>query len=211
MMQCNNVPADEQDPLQSLFVGDDDVDFGDITKDVDEFMTDAFATTASVVTDVEPSLSGRPPNILYLSCDPDNLSPYQVAVRRNIEVFEALEVDVGSGAQGRNRPVVLGQMGIRCRLCSHLPLKERARGSMYYPSKLLGVYQAAQNLANTHLCESCPRVPSELRSELCRLRDQKSAAGGGKVHWANGMEALGVYEDENGLRYGHNPGCCPGT
>jgi hypothetical protein len=203
--------ADEQDdhpPSQSIYVGDDE----DLTVDWEDVMTDdAFAvntvtagTAGSVVT-VDPSLSGRPPNILYLSCDPDNLSPYQVAVRRNIEIFEAHEIDVESGAQGRNRPVVLGQVGIRCRFCAHVPPKERRRGAMYYPSKLLGVYQAAQNLATTHLCESCTRVPSELRAELCRLRDQKSSAGG-KVHWAKTIEALSVHEDEHGLRYGLFPG-----
>lgn len=208
----DTVPAgDELDPFQPLFVGDDECEvFGELTKDVDEFITDAFATASitggSVVT-VEPSLSGRPPNMLYLSCDPDNLSPYHVAVRKNIELYEALEIDVGSGAQGRNRPVVLGQIGIRCRFCSHVPPKERARGAAYYPSKLLGVYQAALNLAKTHLCESCPLVPSELRAELCRLRDQKtSAAMGGKVHWAKTTEVLSVHEDENGLRYGHFTG-----
>jgi hypothetical protein len=214
-----SIPADddgdgdgEQETSQkSLFVVDDEVtvDWEDV------MMTDAVAVavfggaaatqaSASVVT-VEPSLSGRPPNILYLSCDPDNLNPYQVVVRRNIEIFEAQEIDVESGAQGRNRPVVLGQVGIRCRFCSHVPPKERTRGAMYYPSKLLGVYQAAQNLATTHLCESCTHVPSELRAELCRLRDQKSSAGG-KVHWAKTMEALSVHEDEHGLRYGHFSG-----
>jgi hypothetical protein len=218
------LPADEQgqeqDPFsQSISMGenddddDDNEDAGELTVDWEDVMTDAFATGGSVVT-VEPSLSGRPPNSLYLSCDPDHLSPYQVAVRRSIEIFEAQEIDVESGAQGRNRPVVLGQLGIRCRFCSQVPPKERTRGAMYYPSKLLGVYQAGQNLATTHLCETCTRVPSEFRAELCRLRDQKTGSTGGKggkVHWAKTMEALSVHEDEHGLRYGHFSGIyCPG-
>jgi hypothetical protein len=209
--------GNQSNVLTMVFVGENDHDDvfvveNELTVDWEDVMTDEFAATAggeSVVT-VEPSLSGRPPNMLYLSCDPDNLSRYQVAVRRNIEIFEAQEIDVESGAQGRNRPVVLGQVGIRCRFCAHVPPKERTRGAMYYPSKLLGVYQAAQNLATTHLCESCTRVPSELRAELCLLRDQKSSPGGkvlgGKVHWAKTMEALSVHEDEYGLRYGYFSG-----
>jgi hypothetical protein len=219
---------DEQDvPSQSQFRmvvddGQDDDDFDDagvdamLTVDWEDIVTDADAdvfsvtgtdreapeTAGSVVT-VEPSLTGRPPNGLYLSCDPDHLSPYQVAVRRHIEAFEAHDIDVDSGAQGRNRPVVLGQLGIRCRWCAHVAPKERTRGAVYYPSKLLGVYQAAQNLAKNHLCESCTNVPANLRTELCLLRDKKSSVSGGKGHWAKALEALSVHEDEHGLRYGH--------
>ena len=32
-----------------------------------------------------------------------------------MELFEAQEIDVEAGAQGRNRGIVLGQVGIRCR------------------------------------------------------------------------------------------------
>jgi hypothetical protein len=146
-------------------------------------------------------ISGRPPILLYISCDDDSLSAYQCLVRKHIELFEAGVDDVESNAQGRNRPIVLGQVGIRCRHCTMLPPRIRYRGAMYYPAKLLGIYQAAQNLAMAHLGEHCQNVPEDVRASLIKLREHKSSAGGGKHYWANGVRALGVFEDRDGLRF----------
>ena len=146
-------------------------------------------------------LTGRSPIPLYISCDDDSLSEYQCLVRKQIELFEATEEDVESNAQGRNRPIVLGQVGIRCRHCTTLPPKQRSRGAIYYPSKLPGIYQAAQNLAVAHLGEHCQHVPDDLRATLSQLRERKSAAGCGKRYWANGVSVLGVFEDRDGLRF----------
>ena len=145
--------------------------------------------------------TGRPPVVLYISCDDDSLSQYQCLVRKQIELFAAGREDVESNAQGRNRPIVMGQVGIRCRHCTMLPPKHRARGAIYYPAKLYGIYQAAQNMAAAHLGEHCQHVPAPLRDDLTRHRDRKSSAGGGKKYWAEGVRVLGVYEDEDGLRF----------
>lgn len=56
-------------------------------------------------------------------------------------------------------------------------------------------------MASGHLCEHCQHVPDKLRRELIKLRDRKSAAGGGKKYWADGVRVLGVYEDKDGLRF----------
>jgi hypothetical protein len=149
----------------------------------------------------DPDMTGRPPTVIYMSCDDDSLSEYQCLVRKQIELFEARREDVDSNAQGRNRPIVMGQVGIRCRHCTMLPPKHRARGAIYYPAKLYGLYQAAQNMASSHLCEHCQHVPPDIRKELLKLRDRKSSAGGGKKYWADGVRILGVFEDEDGLRY----------
>jgi hypothetical protein len=147
------------------------------------------------------AVTGRPPIPLYLTCDDDSLSEYQCLVRRHIELFEAAVEDVESNAQGRNRPIVLGQVGIRCRHCIMLPPRHRSRGAIYYPAKLQGIYQAAQNLAVAHLGEHCQNVPDDVRSNLATLRERKSSAGGGKRYWADGVRVLGVYEDRDGLRF----------
>jgi hypothetical protein len=155
----------------------------------------------SMQVPLDPNMTGRSPTIIYMSCDDDSLSEYQCLVRKQIELFEARREDVDSNAQGRNRPIVMGQVGIRCRHCTMLPPKHRARGAIYYPAKLYGLYQAAQNMASSHLCEHCQHVPPEARAELLKLRDRKSSAGGGKKYWADGVRILGVFEDEDGLRY----------
>ena len=155
----------------------------------------------STVQPAEPGISGRSPIQLYITCDDDSLSKYQCLVRKHIELFEAGIEDVESNAQGRNRPIVLGQVGIRCRHCTMLPPRHRSRGAIYYPAKLQGIYQAAQNIAISHLGEICPHVPDNVRATLGILRERKSSAGGGRRYWANGVRVLGVFEDRDGLRF----------
>jgi hypothetical protein len=168
--------------------------------DVSDVST-AATDVPSLPSGINPALTGRPALSLYLTCDDDTFSQYQVVIRKCIELFEAHEADVHSNAQGRNRPVVLGQVGIRCRFCAAVPPKERCKGAMYYPSRLVGLYQAAQNLANSHLVGMCPFVPADIRDQLVSLKDKKSAAGGGKTEWADRAHNVGVFEDDHGLRF----------
>lgn len=78
----------------------------------------------------------RPPTVIAMPCDAQNLSPYQRLAREQIEIFQALPSDVEANAQGRNRPIVPGQVGIRCKHCAHLPHKQRKSGAVYFPSKV---------------------------------------------------------------------------
>jgi hypothetical protein len=139
---------------------------------------------------------------LYMKCDDENISRYQCLVRQQIELFAASEEDIDSNAQGRNKPIVLGQVGIRCRHCSKIPPRHRTRGATYYPAKLTGLYQAAQNMASAHLCNHCQHIPDALRRNLIALRDRKSSAGGGKQYWADGVRVLGVIESDGVLLLG---------
>jgi hypothetical protein len=146
--------------------------------------------------------TGRPPVLLAMACDKESLSPYQCLLRQQIQFFEAQYIDVESNAQGRNKRIVLGQVGIQCRFCCLLPPKQCARGAVYYPTQLQGIYQAAQNMGTIHLCEHCNRLPSALRETLAVLRSRRSSAGGGKDYWAESARAIGVYETRNeGLRF----------
>ena len=151
-----------------------------------------------------------------MSCDDESLSLYQCAVRRQIELFAASAHDVDSSAQGRNKPIILGQVGIRCRHCCMMPVPHRARAAVYYPAKLTGLYQAAQNMATYHLLAEkgagCQHLPDSIREELVGFTNQKtkrkkrkSSAGGGKQYWADGVRVLGVYESDNGLRFRGGP------
>ena len=171
---------------------------------------------------------------LTLSCDNEQLSDYQIYVRKQLEMFEALQEDVESNTQGRKKQVVLGQVGIRCRHCTGFPVRQRGRGAVYYPTKLqgkwkalsggsrlclkyylmssrrahfsffalrAGIYQAAQNMASTHLCESCQCIPPNLKNDLRLLRERRNTAGGGKQYWAEAARAMGIQETgEGGLR-----------
>jgi hypothetical protein len=139
--------------------------------------------------------------ILYLPQDEDNLSRYQCLARQHIELFQAAKDDLSEKSQGRNRPITLGQVGIRCRHCGKLPSKKRAKGGKFFPSNLGALYQTAQNLANTHLVVSCTEIPASDREDLIRLRSHdknsktcKSAHGSGKDYWSNCLRVMGVVD-----------------
>jgi hypothetical protein len=139
---------------------------------------------------------------LYVPSDDESLSQFQCLARKHIELFEAQEEDVEAGAQGRNKPIVMGQVGIRCIHCKVLPPNMRARAAVYYPSKLSVLYQAAQNIVNSHLPELCDGVPDNVRAELLSLGKKKSAVGGGKNYWSDAAEILGVQNTgDQGLRF----------
>jgi hypothetical protein len=89
------------------------------------------------------AVTGRQAVLLYSSSDKYRLTDYQILVRQQIELFEAVQEDVDTPTQGRIRHVVLGQVGIRCRHCALLPPKDRKSGAIYYPSRLDVVYQAS--------------------------------------------------------------------
>jgi hypothetical protein len=144
---------------------------------------------------------------LSLACDVEHLSDYQILVRQQLELFEADERDVECNTQGRKRPVTIHQVGLRCRHCALTPYRHRGRGAVYYPAKLEGVYQAAQNMAGSHLCKPgvCPHLPPLQQQQLKELRSRRDNASGGKQYWADGCRALGLAETPNhGLRFTAN-------
>jgi hypothetical protein len=139
---------------------------------------------------------------LYIKHQDDiNMSPYQCLVRKQIELFEATETDIQGRAQGRNRPIIVRQVGIRCRHCGRLPSKQRAKGAVFFPAQLVGLYQTAQNLANQHLVKDCCEIPKATRENLIRIRQKeqggktrKSAYGSGRHYWASCLRKMGVEE-----------------
>jgi hypothetical protein len=149
----------------------------------------------------------RPParagTVLSMACDVEQLSDYQILVRQQLELFEAAPEDVESNTQGRKKPVTLNQVGLRCRHCAPFPLRARGRGAVYYPGTLYGIYQAAQNMAGSHLCGACLHISPQIQQELRRLREKRDNASGGKQYWADGCRALGLVQDQNCLRFKH--------
>ena len=134
--------------------------------------------------------------VLAMDCDRDSLSEYQCLIRQHMELFEATADDSVRNVQGRNKPVMVGQVGIRCRHCA---VAGNTQASLYFPTKLDRVYQAAQNLSAFHLCQDCPHLPAKARHEMLVLKERKSPAGGGKRYWAEGVQCLGVKQVDGGL------------
>lgn len=148
------------------------------------------------------TVKDRLPIALYLEQDDVTLSSYQSLLRQQIELFQASSDDAQANAKGRNKPVTIGQVGIRCRHCNCIPVKKRVRGAVYYPSKLHLIYQCAQIMAKSHINGYCKSIPLSLLQELKehQLQD-KSPNGGGKVYWAEGVRIHRVVETDQGLRF----------
>ena len=146
------------------------------------------------------------PAVLAQVEDQMKLSPQQVFLRHQIEVFCAGEDDVSTHTRGRNKPITLGQVGIRCRHCAHLPISRRQKGSTYFPASLQGIYQAAQNMSTTHMqCGLCSEMPDFIKNEFARLLVTKvSRPGAGRVYWAESAKKLGLINTEEGIRFVDN-------
>ena len=129
--------------------------------------------------------------------DEQRLSSLQCRLREQIQFFAATSEDVDTNSRGRNRNVKVGQVGIRCIHCSIVPVKDRSKGSAYFPSTLAGIYQAAQNMHKYHICF---RKTDELQVEDTMPR--KTCEGGGKGYWSSSAECMGVIETGLGLRFG---------
>jgi hypothetical protein len=143
------------------------------------------------------------PIALSLPEDTKKLSPLQVLLRQQIEIFAASEDDLMTHARGRNKPITLKQVGIRCRHCASLPLKRQKRGAVYFPFTLLGIYQAAQNMASSHFIQdNCSEISSEIRLKLLEFNlGSKSAVGLGKYYWANLARTQGLFDTDHGIRF----------
>jgi hypothetical protein len=140
--------------------------------------------------------TNRPPSVLYTDLDDHVLNEYQCLLRKQIELFENGVDDVKGKAQGRNNPIVVGQVGIRCRHCVGLPKSARAKGAVYYSRSLPGMYQVAQVMAKAHFGPGgCKRVPADVRERLAELKLSRKKPSGGKEYWVHCLTVVGVYED----------------
>lgn len=143
---------------------------------------------------------------LNLASDHMFLSKFQCLFRKHIEVFAATDDDVHASAQGRNHPIKVGQVGIRCKFCASSTSQTSSRAVCYYPLKLAHVYQTAVNMASTHLCKHCPLIPGDFKEEMIELKDLRSIPSGCTAYWANGIKQLRVIETEkDGLRFEELP------
>ena len=146
----------------------------------------------------------RPPICLSIPTDAGTLSPYQCFLRQQIECFEATSDDVNAKAQGRNTPIVIGQIGIRCVHCAKMPFHERISGSSFYSQSLAGIYQIAQNMYKTHFLARCSEIPEPVRATLARLQQDLKRGSGGKSYWKSAGEQLGIFEEDGVLKFSPN-------
>jgi hypothetical protein len=136
--------------------------------------------------------------------DVNSTSQYQALLRENMLYVEAVKLDLQASTQGRNHPIQVGQVGILCRHCRNIPPRNRPRGAIYFPHKLLSIYQSAQNMANHHynVESGCPNAPDEVNAAIRAARGDKSNVyGRGQQYWARSAVESGLVETEQGLAF----------
>jgi hypothetical protein len=158
----------------------------------------------SIECDVPPAL----PVLLCRPTDSTRLSHHQLLLRQQIEAFQATESDLSTHVRGRNKSIKLGQVGIRCRHCAHVPALNRHKGSTYFPTSVWGLYQASQNMCMIHLQGGqCREMPPAVKVQFLQLTDTKRAApscGAGRTYWAEMAQQLGLVDTTNGIFFVRN-------
>jgi hypothetical protein len=126
-------------------------------------------------------------------------------LRQQIEAFQATEEDVMTHTRGRNKPVQLGQVGIRCCHCSHVHISRRQKGSTYFPANKMGIYQAAQNMSTAHIqCGLCTEMPEAIKLKFMEIMSAKKSNcsnGAGRPFWAQSTTQVGLVDTEEGIRF----------
>jgi hypothetical protein len=134
------------------------------------------------------------------------LSELQCYLRSSFaEVFGATDQEMGAQAyHGRNKPMALGQVGIRCKYCKRLPFACKGPQSVSYPSQITGIYNSVQQMFRLHL-DACSCVPDEVRTKLEALKDSSSSRGGRKQYWVDSAKRLGLCDTPHGIHFGRDP------
>ena len=134
------------------------------------------------------------------------LSELQCFIRANFcEIFAANQHDLQVHAcSGRNKPIVLGQVGVRCKHCKNLTVGARAPQSVSYPSLLSGIYNSVQQMLRLH-ADVCQSIPPDVRRTLESLKDSSSTRGGRKQYWVDSAKRLGLVDTEHGIYFSRDP------
>ena len=97
----------------------------------------------------------------------------------------SLQVEIDLPHQGRNKPIALGQVGLRCKHCKDLPTVVRANHACIYPTYMSGIYNAVQQMYRMHFTR-CESIPPELKSKVETLETfHMSNRGGRKQYWTD--------------------------
>lgn len=153
--------------------------------------------------DSERWYSGSAP--LGLPEDKYWLSELQVYLRSNFaEVFGATESDIAAPMHGRNKPIALGQVGVRCVHCKMEPPTERGQQATSYPSLISGIYNSVQQMLRLHF-DCCLSMPDEVRMKIENLKVSSSARGGRKQYWIDSAKRLGLVDTPYGIHFGRDP------
>ena len=140
--------------------------------------------------------------LLSLPDDKISLSETLCIVRENIEVFIATEADVKAPAPGRKRPVVVGQVGLRCihcRVATHA--SEKVKRAVCFPSSIKRIYRTVIDMKLDHF-KACRFVPVEFKNKLERLKATNARSTGTTMqYFVQAAKRMGMADGGHGIRF----------
>jgi hypothetical protein len=159
-------------------------------------------STFKLSHDLSLRQGGQRPSIPLATDEDENwLSEFLCFIRSElVEVFTASEDDVASRINSKK--IVLGQAGIRCRHCAHLPHNKRSSRSSSFPSSLDRIYQSLTMMIRDHFFK-CPGLSDEGKSRFFELKSRTTqGATDSKRYWIESAKKLGMEDSENqGIRF----------
>jgi len=144
--------------------------------------------------------------LLALPEDKVSLSETLCIVRENIEVFLATEVEVKAPAPGRKRPVLVGQVGLRCIHCRSATLQyDKVKRAVCFPSSLKRIYRTVIDMKLDHF-KACKYVPDSLKDRLEELKNGNARSTGTTMqYFVQAAQKMGMVDGVHGLRmFGKN-------
>ena len=142
--------------------------------------------------------------ILLLSLPEDRISLSETLciVRENVEVFIATEADVKAPAPGRKRPVVEGQVGLRCIHCrAAVHQSEKVKRAVCFPSSIKRIYRTVIDMKLDHF-KACRFVPIELKLKLEELRATNARSTGTTMqYFVQAAKRMGMLDGGHGIRF----------
>lgn len=141
-----------------------------------------------------------PPTSLHLLDDHLYFSRRQCLLREQIVLFRA---SCSTPRTGRRSPVLINQVGIRCRHCAHLA--QLPTGAAFFPHNVKGIYALAMKMRTNHFENGvCSQMPHNLKTEFASLVGRWKTIDqcvGGKLVWERRAKTLGLIDTSGGIRF----------
>lgn len=108
-------------------------------------------------------------NLLSHPKDKEILSPLHVFIREQIEVFTATREEMSQPAPGRKNPIRVKQVGLRCIHCRDLPISDRVKRAVCYPSNVGRVYNSVSDMKFDHF-PNCRGLSEAVKAKFNELK-----------------------------------------
>ena len=165
---------------------------------------DSASSQAGSMKDDTPTFEGK--TLLASPEDKSALSPLRCFLRENVYAFSASPEDIAVRTP-TTFSVVVGQVGIACVHCHHLPAKQRSNRAVCFPFSIGRIYQSVADIQRFHLSE-CKMVPPSVKHRFFEL--QKASTKGSKglatrQYWISSAKKLGLADTSSGIRFTRDP------